>query len=175
MLLAPMVVNDLGLPETWFGALEFAQVAAMILSGALLTVLAAKMKPTNLASSGLFFSGLAILPMAFVTELWQLFPILFVLGLLATPLNAGISTLVQTAVSDEHLGRIGSALNGVIQTASLVSMFFAGTLAALVGVRNVFLVSGFIVLISGLVAFWIFSGQYMVNNEQTTANSATQR
>ncbi len=175
VLLAPMVVNDLGLPETWFGALEFAQVAAMILSGALVTMLAAKIKPTNLASSGLLFSGLAILPMAFVTELWQLFPILFVLGLLATPLNAGISTLVQTAVSDEHLGRIGSALNGVIQTASLVSMFFAGTLAALVGVRNVFLISGLIVLISGLVAFWIFNGQYMGHNEQTTAISEAQQ
>jgi hypothetical protein len=74
-------------------------------------------------------------------------------------LNAGVATLVQTAVSNEHLGRIGSALNAVIQTASLVSMFFAGTLAALIGARNVFLTSGSIVLLAGLVAFRVFSGQ----------------
>ncbi|MCB8944309.1 MAG: MFS transporter [Ardenticatenaceae bacterium] len=173
VLLAPMVVNDLGLPETWFGALEFAQVAAMIISGALVTVLAAKFKPTTLASSGLFLTGWVILPLAFVTHIWQLFPILFALGLLATPLNAGVATLVQTAVSDEILGRISSALNTVIQTASLISMFFAGTVAALVGVRNVFLISGIIVILSGLVAVRIFSGQLTTNSEQLSISNET--
>jgi MFS family permease len=171
VLLAPMVVNDLGLPETWFGAIEFAQVAAMILSGALVTVLAAKFKPTNLVSGGLFLSGLFILPLAFVNHIWQLFPLLFAMGLLATPLNAGVSTLVQTAVSDEHLGRIGGALNAVIQTASLVSMFFAGTLAALVGVRNVFLISGVIVVLSGIVAARIFGGQSTVTSHRSSVIS----
>jgi len=171
VLLAPMIVNDLGFPETWFGAIEFAQVSAMILSGALVTVLAAKFKPTNLASGGLFLSGLVILPLAFVSHIWLLFPLLFALGLLATPLNAGISTLIQTAVADEHLGRISSALNAVIQTASLVSMFFAGTLAALVGVRNVFLISGVIVVLSGIVAVRIFSGQDSVISHQSSVVS----
>ena len=167
VLLAPMIVNDLGLPETWFGVIEFSQVAAMILSGALVTILATKFKPTNLVSGGLFFSGLLILPLAFVSQIWQLFPVLFALGLLATPLNAGVLTLLQTAVSNEHLGRIGGALNAVIQTASLVSMFFAGTLAALAGVRNVFLISGFIVATSGLVAARIFRG-YLSGSENDT-------
>jgi DHA3 family macrolide efflux protein-like MFS transporter len=171
VLLAPMIVNDLGLPETWFGAIEFAQVAAMILSGAMVTALAAKFKPTALTSGGLFFSGLLIFPLAFVSQIWQIFPILFTLGLLATPLNAVISTLVQTAVADEHLGRIGSALNAVIQTASLISMFFAGTLAALVGVRSVFLISGLIVCLSGLVAVRIFGGQILTNKKQLAVSS----
>jgi hypothetical protein len=171
VLLAPMIVNDLGLPETWFGAIEFAQVAAMILSGAMVTALAAKFKPTALTSGGLFFSGLLIFPLAFVSQIWQIFPILFALGLLATPLNAGISTLVQTAVANEHLGRIGSASNAVIQTASLISMFFAGTLAALVGVRSVFLISGLIVCLSGLVAVRIFGGQILTNKKQLAVSS----
>ncbi len=171
VLLAPMVVNDLGLPETWFGALELAQVSAMIISGALVTVLAAKFKPTMLASGGLFLTGLIILPITFVTELWHLFPILFALGLLATPLNAGISTLVQTSVSNEILGRIGAALNTVILTASLISMFFAGSLAALFGVRNVFLISGVIVTLSGVVAYFIFYGQLPAINEKSPAES----
>lgn len=171
VLLAPMIVNDLGLPETWFGAIEFAQVAAMILSGAMVTALAAKFKPTALTSGGLFFSGLLIFPLAFVSQIWQIFPILFALGLLATPLNAGISTLVQTAVANEHLGRIGSALNAVIQTASLISMFLAGTLAALVGVRSVFLISGLIVCLSGLVAVRIFGGQILTNKKQLAVSS----
>jgi MFS family permease len=173
VLLAPMVVNDLGFPETWFGAIEAAQVAAMILSGAFVTLLAAKFKPTSLVSSGLFLTGLIVLPMAFVNHIWQLFPILFMLGLLATPLNAGIATLVQTAVSNEILGRVSSALNAVIQTASLISMFFAGALAALVGVRNVFLISGIIVTLSGVVAVRIFKGQLPASRNQLSVISET--
>jgi MFS family permease len=173
VLLAPMVVNDLGFPETWFGAIEAAQVAAMILSGAFVTLLAAKFKPTSLVSSGLFLTGLIVLPMAFVNHIWQLFPILFMLGLLATPLNAGIATLVQTAVSNEILGRVSSALNAVIQTASLISMFFAGALAALVGVRNVFLISGIIVTLSGVVAVRIFKGQLPAFGNQLSVISET--
>jgi MFS family permease len=173
VLLAPMVVNDLGFPETWFGAIEAAQVAAMILSGAFVTLLAAKFKPTSLVSSGLFLTGLIVLPMAFVSRIWQLFPILFILGLLATPLNAGVATLVQTAVSNEILGRVSSALNAVIQTASLISMFFAGALAALVGVRNVFLISGIIVTLSGVVAVRIFKGQLPASGNQLSVISET--
>jgi MFS family permease len=111
--------------------------------------------------------------MAFVNHIWQLFPILFMLGLLATPLNAGIATLVQTAVSNEILGRVSSALNAVIQTASLISMFFAGALAALVGVRNVFLISGIIVTLSGVVAVRIFKGQLPASRNQLSVISET--
>jgi MFS family permease len=78
---------------------------------------------------------------------------------------------VQTAVANEHLGRIGSALNAVIQTASLISMFLAGTLAALVGVRSVFLISGLIVCLSGLVAVRIFGGQILTNKKQLAVSS----
>lgn len=169
VLLAPMIVNDLSLPETWFGAIEATQVVAMILSGATITILAAKIKPTSLVSGSLFFMGFVVLPIAFVNQIWQLFPILFAIGLLATPLNAGIATLVQTAVSNEILGRISGALNTVIQTASLISMFFAGSLATLVGLRQVFIISGLIVAISGLVAAYIFRGQLPTNSQQAAA------
>ncbi|MEM7536433.1 MAG: hypothetical protein AAF639_29890 [Chloroflexota bacterium] len=46
----------------------------------------------------------------------------------------------------------------VVQTSSLISMFFARTLTALVGVRNVFLISGILVTIAGMVAYGVFCG-----------------
>ncbi|MCP5096011.1 MAG: MFS transporter [Chloroflexi bacterium] len=158
VLLAPMIVNDLNVSETWFGAIELAQAAAMILSGAFVAVLAAKIKPTNIISVSLIITGIMIIPMAFITQVWHLFPVLFIVGLVMTPLNASVSTIAQTAVADNLRGRLSAALNAVIQSASLISMFAAGAVAAAIGVRSVFILSGIITIIAGLVTIWIFYG-----------------
>lgn len=156
VLLTPMIVNDLELPETWFGAVELAQTAGMILGATLITILAARFSSTKIVSTTLMALGVAAALFYGVSQIWHLFPILFVVGLIAAPLNAAISTIIQTAVSNELLGRISGALNAVIQSSSLLSMFFAGTVAALVGLRNVFLISGGIIFIAGLASAWIF-------------------
>lgn len=158
VLLAPMVVNDLNMNEAWFGAVEFSQSAAMIISGSMVAVLAAKFKSTNIITVGLLGTGLVIMPIAFINHVWQLFVILFAVGLLIAPLSAAVATISQTAVSDNHRGRVSAAMNTTIQTASLVSMFAAGAVAAAVGVRNVFIISGIITFIAGLVSAWIFKG-----------------
>jgi sugar phosphate permease len=69
-----------------------------------------------------------------------------------------VSTLVQTSVSDEVRGRISGSLNTMISTASLVSMGLAGVLASAIGVRNVFVASGVVIVIAGLAAAWVFKG-----------------
>lgn len=158
VLLAPMVVNDLGVSETWFGAVEFAQTAAMILSGSLVAVLAARFKATHIITVGLLGIGLAIVPVAFIQTVWHLFIILFAVGLLMTPLNAAVSTIAQTAVSDNMRGRVSAALGATIQATSLISMFAAGAVAAAFGVRNVFIISGIITIAAGFVSAWIFRG-----------------
>ena len=168
VLLAPMVVNDLNVNEAWFGAVEFSQSAAMIISGSLVAVLAAKFKSTNIITIALLGTGVAIMPIAFVNHVWQLFIILFAVGLLIAPLSAAVATIAQTAVSDNLRGRVSAAMNTTIQTASLVSMFAAGAVAAAVGVRNVFIISGIITFIAGLVSAWIFSG---TKTEKQTAVS----
>ncbi len=171
VLLAPMIVNDLNVSETWFGAIEFAQTAAMIISGAFVVVLAAKIKPTNIISVSLIITGIMIIPMAFITQVWHLFPILFIVGLVMTPLNASVSTIAQTAVADNLRGRLSAALNAVIQSASLISMFAAGAVAAAIGVRSVFILSGIIAIIAGLVTIWIFFGY--TSPSQATMQPAT--
>lgn len=156
VLLAPFVVNDMGLPETWFGALEFAQSAAMILSGLFITALASRFKSTSIISVGLIIMGLVFAWFSRTSELWQLFPLMFLIGLAATPINAGIATTVQSAVSNDILGRVAAALHAVINTMSLVSMFLAGSLAAFMGVRNVFLLAGALTVVAGAVSWQIF-------------------
>ncbi|MEZ4660659.1 MAG: hypothetical protein R2911_24145 [Caldilineaceae bacterium] len=55
-------------------------------------------------------------------------------------------------------GRISAAAGAIVQVASLVSMFAAGGLAALIGVRMVFVVGGLITLLAGILSAWIFRG-----------------
>ncbi len=170
VLLAPMIVNDLGVSETWFGAIEFAQTAAMILSGTMIAIIAAKIKPTNIISIALVVVGVVMMPLAIISEIWHLFPLLFVVGLMVTSLNAAVSTIAQTAVSDDMRGRVSAALNSVIQTASLLSMFAAGAIAAAVGVRSVFVISGIITVVAGLVTIWIFYGYRAPTSSQASVS-----
>jgi len=173
VLLAPMVVNDLGVSETWFGAVEFSQTSAMILSGSLVAVLAARFKATHIITVALIGIGIVIFPIAFITSVWHLFIILFGAGLMITPLNAAVSTIAQTAVSDNMRGRVSSALGATIQTTSLISMFAAGAVAAAFGVRTVFMISGIITIIAGFVSAWIFRGT--ITPSQTAVTTITEQ
>ena len=156
VLFVPLMLNELQVPATWFGALEFAQTAGMVLSGGLVTLLAARFKPTWVVCIGAMALGIAIGLIALAANIWYVLPILFVVGSIVTPVQASIATLTQTSVADELLGRVGASLNALIGTASLSSMALAGVLGDLIGIRNVFLVAGGIGVCAGLAAAAVF-------------------
>src|SRR5439155_16286341 len=139
-------------PATWFGAIEFAQTAAMILSGSMVVVLARRLKPTNIISASLLGIGISIGALSLISSVWHIFPVLVAVGLLVTPLQASVSTIIQTSVTDEVRGRISSSLNTMISTASLVSMGAAGLLGQAIGVRNVFVVGGIVIVFAGVAS-----------------------
>jgi MFS transporter, DHA3 family, macrolide efflux protein len=159
VLFVPLMVNELKVPTTWFGALEFAQTAGMVLSGGLVALLAARFKPTWVVSVGAMALGVSIGLLALATSIWHVLPMLFVIGAIVTPTQASISTLSQTSVSDDVRGRVGASLSTLITTASLVSMALAGLLGDLIGIRNVFVVAGGIGVCAGLAAAWVFRRQ----------------
>ncbi|MFL5733840.1 MAG: MFS transporter [Chloroflexia bacterium] len=158
VLVIPLIINDLQVPATWFGAVELAQTAGMILSGSLVVVLARRLKPTGIISGSLVGIGAAISLLALVSSVWHIFPVVFAVGLLVTPLQASVSTIMQTSVSNQVRGRISSSLNTMISTTSLVSMGLAGVLGQAIGVRNVFVAGGAVIVVAGFAAAWVFRG-----------------
>jgi MFS family permease len=158
VLLVPFVVDDLGVSEAWFGALEASQVASMVASGALVAVIASKIRPTAVVSLALAGIGVVIASISVVTAPWQLMIVLFAVGWFVTPLQASISTLVQSEVPDEMRGRIGSALGTVIGSANVASMALAGVAAAVIGPRGVFVLSGIFAVVAGMLTVWLFRG-----------------
>jgi len=158
ILLVPLLVNDLMLPETWFAAIEFSQTAGLVLAGALVAVLASRLKPTNILAFALVLLGIDVAFMSLPTQVWHIMIILFFAGLFVTPIQASGSTIIQTAVPDDVRGRTGSANNALITSAQLVSMGLAGVLADMLGARTVFVLGGALVSLAGFAALLIFRG-----------------
>jgi len=158
ILLVPLLINDLMVPETWFAAIELSQTAGMILAGILVATLASRLKPTWILAVALILLGIDVALMSLPTQVWHIMIILFFAGLVITPLQAAGSTIIQTAVPDEVRGRTGSANNALITSAQLVSMGLAGVLADILGARMVFVLGGALVSLAGFAAMLIFRG-----------------
>lgn len=158
VLLIPFIVDVLAVPETWFAAIEGAQVASMVLAAGLVAALAARLRPTTIITWGLVGIGASVAAVALVQAPWHLMIVLFIVGWFITPLQASVSTLVQTEVEDEMRGRTGAALNTVVTAASVGSMALAGGAAALMSVRGVFTVAGAIAVLAGVVTWILFRG-----------------
>jgi MFS family permease len=160
VLLVPFVIEDLGTSEAWFGALEAAQVAAMILAGSLLAAFAARVRPTSLISVGAIGLGATVAVIAACYEAWHLMILLFAAGWFVTPVQASVTTILQTAVPPDLRGRAQATLSTLVSGANIASMSLAGVAAGVAGIRPVFVASGVIVVAAGVASAAAFSGSH---------------
>jgi MFS family permease len=156
VLFVPLVVNVLGASEVWFGPLEAAQTASMVLSAGIVATIAARLAPTRIVSVGAVGVGLVVAAAGVVTEVWQLLIVLFAIGWFITPLHAALSTILMTNSADAARGRVMSVLNASMSATSVVSMAAAGLVAELLGVRGAFLAGAAICVASGLLALVLY-------------------
>lgn len=152
VLLVPFIVDELAVPETWFGVLEAAQVTSMVLAGGLVATVAQRIRPGRLLVVGLTGVALVVAAMSQAQSVWHLIGLLFAVGWFVTPTQAAISTIVQSEVPLEALGRVSSSLGTISTTAQVASMALSGVAAAMLGLRNVFVIAGLIVLVAAVVS-----------------------
>lgn len=156
VLFVPFLIEDLAVSEAYLGAVEASQVAGLVISGTLVAALATRLRPSNLVSVGLVGVGAFVAVISGAQAVWHVMVMLFFVGLSVGPVQAGANTLSQTLIEDSMRGRVGGALNTLISAANITSMGLAGVTAAAIGTRNVFLASGALVVVSGVLAFWLF-------------------
>jgi MFS transporter, DHA3 family, macrolide efflux protein len=159
VLFVPLLINDLGVDPAWMAAIELAQTSAMILAAGAVAFLARRLSPTTIISLGLAVIGACIGLVAGVSAVWQVILILFAVGLALTPLQAMVQTVVQTAAGDTTRGRVVSVLQASISTASVASMAIGGVLAAVIGIRSVYLVAAGVVLAAAGLSVLMFRGK----------------
>lgn len=152
VLLVPFLVEDLAASEAWFGALEGAQVAAMVAAGALLTLLAPRARPRRLIATAATGLGACVAAIALCSSPWQLLPLFFAAGWFIPPIQASVTTILQTSVPPALRGRTHATVSTLISAASLGSIALAGATAGALGLRTVFLLSGLIVVSAGFTA-----------------------
>ena len=88
--------------------------------------------------------------------MWQLLPLLFLAGACITPLQASVTTLLQTTVPPEARARTQAAFTTVVSGANLTSISLAGVAAAANGLRDTFVAAAVIVASAGVAAHLVF-------------------
>ncbi len=168
VLFVPFVVRVLQVGPVWLGPVEFAQSASMILASGLISVLARRLAPGAIVAIGMAGIAVTIALAGTVGAIWQLLVLMFVIGWFVVPLQAAVVTILQQATPDGERGRVMAVLQAATSAASVLSMGFAGIAGDVIGVREVFFVSGAIVAVGFLVALVGYRGRRSSAAEATT-------
>lgn len=91
--------------------------------------------------------------------MWHVIALLFVAGVIVTPVQASLATLVETGAGIEMRGRVSALLNSATSGASLLSMAFAGLAGDLLGARTVFVLCAGVIAAGALFALMLFRRQ----------------
>jgi ENTS family enterobactin (siderophore) exporter len=151
-----LIVNVLHESPVWFGPLEGAQTASMVLAAGLVGVVAARLRPTTIVVVGSLGVGVIIGLVGTVSAVWQVMVLMFGVGWFITPFQAAVVTILQSHSTDATRGRVMSLLNASMSATSVVSMAAAGVLAASLGVTAAFLLGGAVCVSAGLAALALY-------------------
>jgi MFS family permease len=160
VLFVPLLASDLQVNPAWFGALDLAQSASMILAAGMIGVIAARVRSTTIVSGGLVGVSVLITLTGAVTAIWQVLGLMFLIGWFVSPLQAAVITMLQLNVDDAERGRIMSVLNAAMSGTTVLSMAFAGIAGDVVGVRNVFFLAGAVVAVGAVISLIGFRGTH---------------
>lgn len=153
VLVTPYVVDTLHVSAGWLGPIQAGDTAGNVVGGVLVALAARRLRPRGLVTVGMLALAVLVAAIAVATTVPALIVAYFVFGLLTVSIQTGIGALTQTEVDNALMGRFMGLMSIVPSTVSVAAMAFAGGLGAVVGVRNVFLLSG-LVLAAGTVPAW---------------------
>ncbi|HEX9990559.1 MAG TPA: MFS transporter [Chloroflexia bacterium] len=102
---------------------------------------------------GLVGAGLLTTFMGYLPDYWLVVATMLGVGLFVAPVNTGTTTLTQIVVPNSQLGRVGGGIGTIVDTATLGSMSLAGVFGAMWGIPFVFLVSGVLCALGGVLAW----------------------
>jgi MFS transporter, DHA3 family, macrolide efflux protein len=159
VLFVPFLVNELHETPVWAGPLEAAQTLSMILAGATVAALAARLRPSTIVTGSLFGVAVVIGGLAAVPNVGGMFVVLFAVGWFVTPLQAATTTILQTATVDAMRGRIAAAFQACMSTTTIVSTAVTGIVADVIGIRQVVAVAGIIVALGAVGAGLLYAAE----------------
>ena len=132
-------------------AFSLGMIIATVVAGNFLSTLS----PKWFLVAGLAVAGSATTVLGYLPNYWTVVATMALIGAAVAPINSAASTLIQILIPNSQMGRVGGGLQTTIDAATLTSMGLAGVLGAAIGIPVVFLLSGVLCVLGGLVA-WLF-------------------
>jgi len=137
------------------GWVDSAQGAGMVVSGLLMGFLVSRFRHKNLTAGAILWTGIFVAGIGLAPSFPFVLLFSFGIGLGLLPVQAGLNTIQQLSSPDAIRGRVGAAFNMVTTFSSLISLGLAASLGEILGLNNVLIVIGVIILISGGLGFWL--------------------
>lgn len=156
------------------GLLMTAQGVGMLVGGLLLTGVGRKLPPKLIAAFTLFWLGVGAAGLGLAPNYWVALPAMAGIGLMLTPLNASLQTIMQQGVPAAKLGRASAVVDMGISLAHLSSMGGAGWVAGLIGLRQTYLVGGFLIGLGALAFLYLLRGVETTHHERVIGVQAAE-
>ena len=137
------------------GMVDSAQGAGMVVSGLMMGFLISRFRHKTLTSGCLLWTGFSLAGIGLAPNFPLVLLFSFGMGLGLLPVQAGLNTIQQMSSPDAIRGRVGAAFNMVTTFSSLVSLGLAASLGGILGLNRVLIGCGVIVLLSGVLGFWL--------------------
>jgi DHA3 family macrolide efflux protein-like MFS transporter len=153
----PFFQRYFGVGPEGLGIVDSLQGAGMALGTLTIGFFAARFKRKTIIGTGVAVVGLLIASTGMSPTFSLILVLSFILGLFLPPAQAALTNLIQLAVSDDKMGRVSSTIGTVTSLAMLISMILAGVVGDVVSLRLIYVVSGTIVALGGLLSFFLIS------------------
>jgi MFS transporter, DHA3 family, macrolide efflux protein len=155
------------------GLIDSAFGLGMLVGGIVLGFLSTRMRKTALATAGMV--GIAIMCglMGYSPAFWMIIVENFFFGIFLVPMQSALMTIMQLATPDMKRGRVSSSMNAVASVGSLLSMALASFAGDAIGLENLFVVVGVVILIGGGAAFLMLREPEL--DHKSATNTTTER
>lgn len=151
----PFFQRHFGIGPEGLGIVDSLQGFGMALGAMTIGFLAARFKRKTIIGVSVVTIGFLIVLIGLSPTFALILILSFILGLFLSPAQATLTTLIQLAVPDDKMGRVSSAVGTAASLAMLISMITAGVVGDTVSLRLIYVVSGVIVALGGLLSFYL--------------------
>jgi len=145
------------------GALEYGIAMSMlglgsVLGGLMVNRLSSRLSTSTIVGGMLILAGMAIVIFAFAPNYAVVLASVAVTGMCVVMARGALDTLSQALSPDIMRGRVQSAVNLIVVTATAAAEGISAVLGSLIGVQIVFAAAGILTALTGVAAIFVLRG-----------------
>lgn len=151
-----IVIENLGQTKEFLQYLLMVNGGAMLIGGAVLMSFAKKIPPQVLLAVGTVISAACITGMGISKSIPLTFALQFLNGLTMPCIQIGINTMILQFTEQSYVGRVNGVLSPMFTGMMVIMMSIAGIIKKYVPLMDIYIASGIVMLIGGLILIPIF-------------------